>query len=116
MVRILLAAALPRNGTLERGLRRMAEARASRRRDGRGGRQHPALAAALARPAAAAVWSVLPLAVTYAAPGDAANTPIIAFLTTALSMLPRMGFLAVSAAAYARLEQHSLTAVAAAFD
>ena len=58
-------------------------------------------------------WSVLPVAVLYAAP---AYTPIIAFLSTMLSFLPRMGFLAVSAVAYGRLQQHSLTSVAATFD
>ena len=61
-------------------------------------------------------WSLLPLAAFYIAPEGVAYTPIVAFLATALSLLPRIGFLAVSAVAYGRLQQHSLTSVAAAFD
>jgi hypothetical protein len=61
-------------------------------------------------------WSVVPLAVLYAVPDGAADAGIIEFLTVALSYLPRLGFLAVSAVAYGLLQQQSSTAVAATFD
>jgi hypothetical protein len=65
--------------------------------------------------AGAYVWSIAPLAILFATP-DAADAPIIEFLTVALSLLPRIGFLAVSAVAYGHLQQQSLRSVAAAFD
>ena len=62
------------------------------------------------------IWDAAPLTLYYAVPTAAANSGIAQFLTTALSFLPRIGFVAVSAAAYGRLQHRSLASVAAAFD
>lgn len=62
------------------------------------------------------IWDAAPLTLFYAVPTEAADSRIVQFLTTALSFLPRIGFVAVSAAAYGRLQHRSLASVAAAFD
>jgi len=62
------------------------------------------------------IWDAAPLTLFYAMPAQAADSRIVPFLTTALSFLPRICFVAVSAAAYGRLQHRSLASVAAAFD
>jgi hypothetical protein len=62
------------------------------------------------------VWDAAPLALFYALPAEAAGSRTTEFLTTALSFLPRICFVAVSAAAYDHLQHRSAASVAAAFD
>lgn len=62
------------------------------------------------------VWNVALLAILYITPEETGTLQPIGFVTTLLSFVARIAFVAVSAAAYAQLQRRSLVSMAAAFD